>query len=203
MHTESSLMSQTSPKQKFVHHFGEMGGRWGINRTVGQVYALLYISKEPLVAEQISEMLGFSRSNVSIGLKELNSWRLIKMSHLAGDRREYFSSLGDIWEIFRAVASERHRREIQPTATVLREIMLETPQNEDDAHAQVQIKKMCELFELANMCIAELQNCSPEDLKRMIKLGGQMKSLLEMKDALTFKKARSAKKALSAPEAEK
>ena len=179
--------------QKFVNHFGEMGSRWGINRTVGQIYALLYVSKEPLVAERISELLGFSRSNVSIGIKELHSWRLIKMSHQAGDRREYFSSLGDVWDIFRAVAAERHRREIEPTSTVLREIMLETPANIDEIHAQQQIGKMYDLFELANTCIAELQNFSPEDIQRLMKLGGQVKGLLDMKDKLTYKKNRKNK----------
>ena len=186
-------MSLPSLSQKFVNHFGEMGRRWGINRTVGQIYALLYITKEPLVAETIAELLGFSRSNVSISLKELQSWRLIKMSHQAGDRREYFSSLGDVWDIFRAVAAERHRREIEPTATVLREIMLENPASADEIHTQQQIGKMYELFELADASLAELQTFSADDLKRLVKLGSQVRNLLHMKDKLSFKKSREKK----------
>jgi DNA-binding transcriptional regulator GbsR (MarR family) len=178
--------------QKFVSHFGEMGSNWGINRTVGQIYALLYLSETPLVAEQISESLGFSRSNVSIGLKELQSWRLVKMHHNPGDRREHFSSLGDVWDIFRTVAAERHRREVEPTATMLRQALLASPCCEAEIHAQEQIRKMNDLFDLANTWFGEVQNLSPEELVRLMKLGIQVKNVLAMADKLTFKKARTA-----------
>ncbi|AXF84911.1 hypothetical protein DTO96_100627 [Ephemeroptericola cinctiostellae] len=180
--------------QKFVSHFGEMGSNWGINRTVGQIYALLYLSETPLVAEQISESLGFSRSNVSIGLKELQSWRLVKMHHNPGDRREHFSSLGDVWDIFRTVAAERHRREVEPTATMLRQALLEAPCCEAEIHAQEQIRKMNDLFDLANTWFGEVQNLSPEELVRLMKLGMQVKNVLAMADKLTFKKARTTSK---------
>ena len=180
--------------QKFVSHFGEMGSRWGINRTVGQIYALLYVTEEPLVAEQIADMLGFSRSNVSIGLKELQSWRLIKMSHKAGDRREHFSSLGDVWDIFRTVAAERHRREVEPTFTVLRESLLDTPANAAEIYAQEQIREMHDLFELANNWFEEIQYLSPDDLTRLMKLGMHVQKVLEVKDKLTFKKPKSKEK---------
>lgn len=182
------MMTLPPLSQKFVSHFGEMGSHWGINRTVGQIYALLYIAEQPLVAEQISELLGFSRSNVSIGLKELQSWRLVKMNHMLGDRREHFSSLGDVWEIFRTVAAERHRREIQPTATILREALLETPNSVAEIHAQEQIRKMNDLFELANSWFEEIQNLSPQDLIRLMKMGMQAKKVLAITDKLTFKK---------------
>jgi DNA-binding transcriptional regulator GbsR (MarR family) len=178
--------------QKFVSHFGEMGSNWGINRTVGQIYALLYLSETPLVAEQISESLGFSRSNVSIGLKELQSWRLVKMHHNPGDRREHFSSLGDVWDIFRTVAAERHRREVEPTATMLRQALLASPCCEAEIHAQEQIRKMNDLFDLANTWFGEVQNLSPEELVRLMKLGIQVKNVLAMADKLTFKKTRTA-----------
>ncbi|MGL4768257.1 MAG: GbsR/MarR family transcriptional regulator [Formosimonas sp.] len=182
------MMTLPPLSQKFVSHFGEMGSHWGINRTVGQIYALLYLAPEPLVAEQISELLGFSRSNVSIGLKELQSWRLVKMNHVQGDRREHFSSLGDVWDIFRTVAAERHRREIQPTATILREALLETPSSAAEIHAQEQIRKMNDLFELANSWFEEIQNLSPEELTRLMKMGMQAKKVLAFTDKLTFKK---------------
>jgi DNA-binding transcriptional regulator GbsR (MarR family) len=108
----------------FVAHFGEMGSRWGINRTVGQIYALIYVSPEPLNADEIAEALEFSRSNVSMGLKELQSWRLVHLSHRAGDRREYFDAPGDAWEVFRTLAEERRRREIEPTLSMLRNALL-------------------------------------------------------------------------------
>lgn len=182
------MMTLPPLSQKFVSHFGEMGSHWGINRTVGQIYALLYLSEEPLVAERIGELLGFSRSNVSIGLKELQSWRLVKMNHMQGDRREHFSSLGDVWEIFRTVAAERHRREIQPTATILREALLETPSSAAEIHAQEQIRKMNDLFELANSWFEEIQNLSPTDLTRLMKMGMQAKKVLAITDKLTFKR---------------
>nr|HMS80305.1 MarR family transcriptional regulator [Burkholderiaceae bacterium] len=84
----------------FVAHFGEMGSRWGINRTVGQIYALIYVSPEPVNAEEIAEALEFSRGNVSMGLKELQAWRLVRLPHRPGDRREYFDGPGDAWEGF-------------------------------------------------------------------------------------------------------
>lgn len=186
-------MQNLSPiAQKFISHFGEMGSRWGINRTVGQIYALLYLTEEPLVAEQIADLLGFSRSNVSIGLKELQSWRLVKMNHKQGDRREHFSSLGDVWEIFRTVVAERHRREIQPTASVLRDALLEKASSPAEAHAQEQIRKMNDLLEMANACFENIQVLQAEELSRLMKLGMQVKGVLDIKDKLTFKKSRTA-----------
>ena len=181
------MMESNPLKFKFVSHFGEMGSRWGINRTVGQIYALLYVSEKPLVAETISEMLGFSRSNVSLGLKELQSWRLIKMSHISGDRREHFSSLGDVWEIFRTVAAERHRREIEPTASMLRESLLETPSSDAELYTQMQIQKMHDLFELANNWFSEIQHLSPEQLTRLMTFGKKVQRVLNVTDKLTFR----------------
>jgi DNA-binding transcriptional regulator GbsR (MarR family) len=97
-----------------VLHFGEMGSRWGINRTVGQIYALLYLSKEPLNAEDIVDRLGVSRSNVSMGLKELQAWNLVRLQHKPSDRRDYFSTPDDIWQIVRTLVEERKKREIEP-----------------------------------------------------------------------------------------
>jgi DNA-binding transcriptional regulator GbsR (MarR family) len=106
--------------RQFIAHFGEMGSRWGINRTVGQIYALLFIAQRAMNADDIAETLEFSRSNVSMGLKELQSWRLVKLRHQPGDRREYFEAPQDVWEIFRVLAEERRRREIEPTLSMLR-----------------------------------------------------------------------------------
>jgi DNA-binding transcriptional regulator GbsR (MarR family) len=102
----------------FVLHFGEMCSRWGINRTVGQNYALLYLSQKPLHAEEIADALGFSRSNVSMGLKELDAWRLIRLRHLPGDRRDHFTTPEDIWEIVRTL--EEEEREPSSTRTAFR-----------------------------------------------------------------------------------
>ena len=109
--------------QRFVLHFGEMGSRWGINRTVGQIYALLYVSPRALNADDIGEALAFSRSNVSMGLKELQSWNLVRLQHLPGDRREYFQAPEDVWQIFRTLAEERRKREIDPTLSMFWQVL--------------------------------------------------------------------------------
>ena len=120
--------------RQFVSHFGEMGSRWGINRTVGQIYALIFISQGALNADEIAEALEFSRSNVSMGLKELQAWRLVRLTHRPGDRREYFDAPADVWDIFRVLAEERRRREVEPTLSMLRMALLETPSSDAERH---------------------------------------------------------------------
>src|SRR5687767_9853491 len=106
-------------QQRFILHWGEMGVRWGINRTMAQIHALLYLSPEPLDAEQICELLGVARSNVSNSLRELQNWGIVKIVHVMGDRRDHFESMKDVWEMFRQVLDERKKREIDPTVEVL------------------------------------------------------------------------------------
>jgi DNA-binding transcriptional regulator GbsR (MarR family) len=109
---------QLSPvQQKFVLHWGEMGTRWGINRTVAQIHALLYISPNSLHAEEIAETLAVARSNVSNSLKELQNWGIVKMVHVMGDKRDHFESCREVWEMFRIVVDERKRREMDPDKT--------------------------------------------------------------------------------------
>ncbi len=112
-------------QQKFVLHWGEMGTRWGLNRTVAQIHALLYIAPKPLNAEEIAETLDVARSNVSNSLKELQSWRIVKLVHVLGDKRDHFESMKNVWDMFRIVLDERKRREIDPTIAVLEECMAE------------------------------------------------------------------------------
>lgn len=170
--------------QTFVSHFGEMGSRWGINRTVGQIYALLFVTEKQLHADDIAELLGISRSNVSIGLKELQSWGLIRQSRVPGDRRDYFSSLGDVWEIFRVIAAERRRREVAPTLSVLRESLLAEADVPEDAFAQERMREMYELVDLANNWFDDLQRLSPESMAQLMKMGAKVQKLLATKDKL-------------------
>src|SRR5712675_2362906 len=114
------MKTLTPVRQKFILHWGEMGTRWGINRTVAQVHALLFISPKPLNADDIVEALGVARSNVSTSLKELQSWGIVKLTHVLGDKRDHFESIKDVWELFRTVLDERKKREIDPTLQVLR-----------------------------------------------------------------------------------
>src|ERR1700722_8847307 len=111
----------TQVQQTFILHWGEMGTKWGINRTVAQIHALLYISPKPLNAEEISDTLDVARSNVSNSLKELQGWRIVKLVHVMGDKRDHFEALPDVWETFRIVLDERKKREIDPTLEILRE----------------------------------------------------------------------------------
>jgi DNA-binding transcriptional regulator GbsR (MarR family) len=168
--------------QRFVLHFGEMGSRWGINRTVGQIYALLYVSPRALNADDIGEALAFSRSNVSMGLKELQSWNLVRLQHLPGDRREYFQAPEDVWMIFRTLAEERRKREIDPTLSMLREALMEQPSTEDDIHAQARMKQMHDLVELMTGWLAEVQKMDSATLVSLMKMGAKVQKLLEIKD---------------------
>jgi DNA-binding transcriptional regulator GbsR (MarR family) len=170
--------------QTFVLHFGEMGSRWGINRTVGQIYALLFISKEPLNAEDIVERLGVSRSNVSMGLKELQTWNLVRLQHKPGDRRDYFSTPDDIWQIVRTLVEERKKREIDPTMTLLREVLMQEPASAEERHAQERMQEMHDLFELLTGWYADVQRLDTERLVQILTLGSKVQKILEMKDRL-------------------
>ena len=171
--------------QSFVLHFGEMGSRWGINRTVGQIYALLYVSEKPLNADEIAENLGFSRSNVSMGLKELEAWHLVKLQHLPGDRREYFSTPEDVWIIFKTLAEERKKREVEPTLTMLRGAMLEAPASEAEQHAQARMKEMYQLIELVTTWFSDIQHMDVDTLQQLMKLGSQVQKILQFTQSIS------------------
>lgn len=172
-------MKLTPLVQTFVLHFGEMGSRWGINRTVGQIYALLYLSPTPLHAGDIADTLGFSRSNVSMGLKELASWRLIRLKHLPEDRRDYFTTPDDVWDIFKTLAEERRKREVEPTLSVLRDALLEDATNDADRHAQQRMRAMHDLIELVTRWMDDLQNMDPRSLERLMRFGSRLLKLID------------------------
>ncbi len=188
-------MKSLSPlAQRFVLHFGEMGSRWGINRTVGQIYALLFISPRALNADEIAEALDFSRSNVSMGLKELESWRLVRLQHLPSDRREYFSAPDDVWAIFKTLAEERRKREVDPTLSLLRDALLETVQTADDFHAQQRMRDMHGLIELVTGWFTDVQKMEQQTLIKLMKLGSKVQRLLEATQSLkTLGRASKAK----------
>lgn len=173
--------------REFIAHFGEMGSRWGINRTVGQIYALLFISSEPLCADQIADTLEFSRSNVSMGLKELQAWRLVRLRHFAGDRREFFEAPADVWEIFRVLAEERRRREIEPTLSMLRTALLETPSSDAERHAQQRMREMHDLIDRLMTWFDDVQKLAPETALQLMGMGATVTRVLELKDRLTGK----------------
>jgi DNA-binding transcriptional regulator GbsR (MarR family) len=176
--------------RQFVSHFGEMGSRWGINRTVGQIYALIFIAERPLNADEIAEALEFSRSNVSMGLKELQSWRLVRLRHLPGDRREYFEAPQDVWEIFRLLGEERRRREIEPTLSMLRMALLEQPADAADRHAQERMRQMHELIDRLMTWFDDVQKLAPETAMQLMGLGSTVTRVLELKDRVTGRAAK-------------
>ncbi|MGD8560236.1 MAG: MarR family transcriptional regulator, partial [Gammaproteobacteria bacterium] len=142
-------MKLTPVMQKYILHWGEMGTRWGVNRTVAQIHALLYLATEPLNAEDIAETLNVARSNVSTSLKELQGWGLVKIVHVLGDRRDHFESLHDIWDIFMVIMEERKKRELDPTLLMLRECVAETKNDKQTNETTKQrIRQTLEFMEL-------------------------------------------------------
>jgi DNA-binding transcriptional regulator GbsR (MarR family) len=174
-------MKLSDSMQTFVSHFGEMGSRWGINRTVGQIYALLYVSEKPLCADEIGDTLGFSRSNVSMGLKELDSWRLTRTKHYQKDRKDYFTVPEDVWEIVRTLIEERKKREIDPTLSMLRDVIMTNASNEKEGYAQDKIQEMHDLIEMLNGWYQDMEKLETERLVNLLKLGSKVYKLYEMK----------------------
>lgn len=168
--------------QSFVLHFGEMGSRWGINRTVGQIYALLFVSPRPLCADDIVEALGVSRSNVSMGLRELQAWNLVLLRHIPDDRRDHFTTPEDVWQILRVLAEERKKREVDPTLSVLRELLMQEPGSEAERHAQARMAEMHGLIERLTTWYEDVKRLETERLAALLALGAKVTKLLEAKD---------------------
>ncbi|CAD5292030.1 HTH-type transcriptional regulator [Bosea sp. 62] len=170
--------------EAFVLHFGEMGSRWGVNRTVGQIYAVLFIAETALCADDLVDRLGISRSNVSMGLKELQSWNLVRQRPVAGDRRDFFTTPDDIYSIVRTLVNERKKREIDPTLSMLRELLMQTPANAQEQHAQSRLKDMHELIELLTAWYADIEKLETDRLIQLLSLGSKVAKILEVKDRI-------------------
>jgi DNA-binding transcriptional regulator GbsR (MarR family) len=170
-------MSLSPTEQKFILHWGEMGTRWGINRTVAQVHALLFLSPKPLHAEEIANTLAVARSNVSTSLRELQGWGIVRVVHLIGDRRDHFESVKDVWEIFRIVAEERKRREIDPTLRVLQDCVNERAQGPNAAYTHERLQEMLEFLTTTSGLFEELIRMPAHTLKRAARLRGKLKVL--------------------------
>ena len=166
----------TPVQQKFVLHWGEMGTRWGINRTVAQIHALLYLSPHPVNAEAISATLGVARSNVSTSLKERPGWGIVRLVHVMGDTRDHFEALKDTWEMFRIIADERKRSEIDPTREALRQCLDEVPGN--DAYTRERLQAMSDFFELTSNWYGQVSKWPQPVVLRFLKLGDKALRLL-------------------------
>jgi DNA-binding transcriptional regulator GbsR (MarR family) len=176
-------MSLSAVEQKFVLHWGEMGTRWGINRTVAQVHALLYLSPKPLHAEEIAATLAAARSNVSTSLRELQGWGIVRVVHLLGDRRDHFESVNDVWDIFRTVAQERKRREIDPTLRVLGEcVSASKTERGSSPHTRRRLEEMLDFLTITSGLFDELLCMPTAAVKGMGRLRGKLKPLLERQE---------------------
>ena len=177
-------MKLSSSAKTFIMHFGEMGSRWGVNRTVGQIYALIYLSEEPLNADQIVEALGFARSNVAMGIKELTSMNLIMLKHIKSDRKDYYETYEDVWQILRHLVEERRKREIDPTLSMLRSMIMDEVKTSEEQYAQ---KKMYEMYAQIEMLVnwyEDIEKMDTEKLIKLLKMGSKIYNLYQFKDKL-------------------
>jgi len=163
---------------RFVLHWGEMGTRWGVNRTVAQIHALLFISGRPMHAEEIADTLDVARSNVSNSIRELQGWELVKLVHLPGDRRDHFATSTHVWELLRTIVRERQKREIGPTISVLRELLGDPAMSKEPAEAKLRMRETLELLETLTAWSDEMLKLDTETLTKVMKLGARIKKLI-------------------------
>ena len=176
-------MELSATSQKFILHWGEMGTRWGVNRTVAQIHALLYLSGKPLPADEIAETLAVARSNVSNSIRELQAWNLVKMVHVLGDRRDHFEVSTDIWELTRTIVRERKEREIAPTIDVLKELLNSPELMVDGLDRAARIKEMLVMLESLSAWSDEMLRLDTETLTKVLKLGAKIQKLIRGQSA--------------------
>ena len=171
-------MELSNTSQKFILHWGEMGTRWGVNRTVAQIHALLYLHGKPLAADEIAETLVVARSNVSNSLRELQSWNLIKLVHIMGDRRDHFETSTDIWELTRTIVRERREREIAPTIDVLNELLASPELMVDGLDRARRMQEMLTMLQALSAWSDEMLRLDTDTLTKVLKLGAKIQKLI-------------------------
>jgi DNA-binding transcriptional regulator GbsR (MarR family) len=171
-------MNLSPTLSRFVLHWGEMGTRWGVNRTVAQIHALLFISGRPMHAEELVDTLGVARSNVSNSLRELQGWNLVRLVHVDGDRRDHFETSVEVWELLRTIVRERQRREIAPTIQVLRELLADPALAKDPAAARLRMRETLELLDTLTAWSDEMLKLDTATLTKVLKLGAKIKKLI-------------------------
>jgi DNA-binding transcriptional regulator GbsR (MarR family) len=176
------MIQLTPVQQKYVLHWGEMGTQWGINRTVAQIHALLFISPQPLHAEEIAASLQVARSNVSNSIKELMGWGIVRRVHVMGDKRDHFESQKDVWELFRVILDERKKREIDPTIAMLRECVEELDQEgESSRYARERLEELQEFLETTSTWYSQIRKLPNPLLVRLLKAGDSVGTLFQRK----------------------
>ncbi len=173
------MKNLTPVAQKFILHWGEMGTRWGINRTVAQIHALLFLSPEPLNAEEITDTLSVARSNVSNSLHELQNWGIIRVVHVMGDRRDHFESMKDVWEMFQIILDERKRREVDPTLSVLRACAQEAGKSgKTEKYQKERLTELLGFFETMTTWYTDIRRLPTGALIKFVKLGGKVRKMV-------------------------
>lgn len=176
----SEIHSLTPTAKQFIIHWGEMGERWGINRTVAQIQALLYISPEPLNAEQISQTLSVARSTVSVGLRELQYWGIVNVVHRLGDRTDYYELIGDVWEMFRLIADRRIQNELEPTVLMLREAVNQLDNDSEDLHSKEKLEELLDVLDTASKVYREFQKVPTKTIARIAKMSDIVGRILRL-----------------------
>ena len=173
-------MKMTPAVEKYVLHWGEMGTRWGTNRTVAQIQALLYLSPRPLRADEIVDLLSVARSNVSTSIRELQGFGLVKMIHLLGDRRDYFESLHDVWELFRVIIEQRKQKELNPTLAMLKGCAAEVQsEKETDPVTKERIQNMLQFVEATSNWYEQISEIPTTTLTKLMSLGSKITKLVK------------------------
>ena len=168
-------MRLTPVMERYVLHWGEMGTRWGVNRSVAQIHALLYLSPQPLTAEEIADTLALARSNVSTSLRELQGWGLVSLSHALGDRRDHFEAKSDLWDLLLTIVEERKRREVDPTLTMLRQCVLEAEDDkETDPEVKARIARMLTFVETLANWYMQMRGLQRSTLVGLMKMGARV-----------------------------
>lgn len=167
-------MQLTDIARRFIVHWGEMGSSWGVNRSVAQIHALLFFHGQPVHAEELADTLGIARSNVSTSLKELLNWNLIRVTQVLGDRRDYYETSSDVWELFRTIVRERKEREFDPTVRLLRELAQDPALAAESPATQDRVRSTQEFMQTLGSWSEEMLRLSPATLEKILKLGAQV-----------------------------
>jgi DNA-binding transcriptional regulator GbsR (MarR family) len=168
-----------APVERFILHWGDMGSHWGVNRSVAQIHALLYLSNRPLTADDIAATLGMARSNVSNSIRELQGWNLIRRVPMRNDRRDHFEAETDLWEMFMRIAAGRKEREIDPAVAALQSCTVEAARDPDvDPVARARLGAMLEFVNMMNGFYAQMLTVERGRLATLVRLGARVFSLL-------------------------
>jgi DNA-binding transcriptional regulator GbsR (MarR family) len=172
------MTSPGSVARQFILHWGEMSSRWGINRTMAQIHALLYISPDPLNAQQIADTLQVARSNVSTSLRELQAWGIVRVVHLLGDRRDHFETVQDAWKMLQVILEQRKRREIDPTMAMLQGCLERANRAKpEDNYPLKRMEELLQLLQTLTLWYERMGKLPTKVQKKVLRMGSRIQNL--------------------------